>query len=43
MEKAPTDPKDVVRFIEEVPYWTTEEARKKVSSDVSGVYASQVH
>lgn len=22
MKKAPTDPKDVMRFIEEVPYWT---------------------
>lgn len=29
MEKAPTDPKDVMRFIEEIPYWTTEKHGKK--------------
>ncbi len=29
MEKAPTDPKDVMRFIEEVPYWTAQKHGKK--------------
>ena len=29
MEKAPTDPKDVVRFVMEVPYWTAREHGKK--------------
>ena len=29
MEKAPIDPKDVLRFIEEVPYWTAKKHGKK--------------
>ena len=29
MEKAPTDPKDVMRFIEEIPYWTAKKHGKK--------------
>ena len=29
MEMAPTDPKDVVRFVKEVPYWTTKKHGKK--------------
>ena len=29
MKKAPADPKDVVRFIEEVPYWTAKKHEKK--------------
>lgn len=29
MKKAPTDPKDVMRFIEEGPYWTAREHSKK--------------
>lgn len=29
MAKAPTDPKDVMRFIEEVPYWTAKKHGKK--------------
>ena len=29
MAKAPTDPKDVVRFVMEVPYWTAREHGKK--------------
>lgn len=29
MKKAPTDPQDVMRFIEEVPYWTAKEHGKK--------------
>jgi len=29
MERAPTDPADVVRFIAEVPYWTAREHGKK--------------
>lgn len=29
MEKAPTDPKDVMRFIEQVPYWTAKKHGKK--------------
>ena len=29
MEKAPTNPKDVLRFIEEVPYWTAKKHGKK--------------
>ena len=29
MEMAPTDPKDVVRFVKEVPYWTAQKHGKK--------------
>ena len=29
MKKAPCDPKDVMRFIEEVPYWTAKEHGRK--------------
>ena len=29
MEKAPTDPKDIARFLQEVPYWTAKEHGKK--------------
>ena len=29
MAKAPTDPKDIMRFIEEIPYWTAEKHGKK--------------
>ena len=29
MAKAPTDPRDVIRFIDEIPYWTAREHRKK--------------
>ena len=29
MAKAPADPKDVIRFIEEIPYWTAKEHGKK--------------
>lgn len=29
MAKAPTDPADVMRFIEEIPYWTAEKHGKK--------------
>ena len=29
MAKTPTDPKDVMRFIEEIPYWTAEKHGKK--------------
>lgn len=29
MQKAPTDPKDVMRFIEEVPYWTAKKHGSK--------------
>lgn len=29
MAKAPTDPQDVMRFIEEIPYWTAREHGKK--------------
>lgn len=29
MEKAPTDPKDVMRFLEEVPYWTAKKHGEK--------------
>lgn len=29
MEKAPTDPKDVMRFLDEIPYWTAEKHGKK--------------
>ena len=29
MEKAPTDPRDAMRFIEEVPYWTAKKHGKK--------------
>ena len=29
MEKAPKDPKDVMRFIEEVPYWTAKKHGRK--------------
>ena len=29
MKKAPTDPRDAMRFIEEIPYWTAREHGKK--------------
>ena len=29
MAKAPPDPRDVIRFIDEIPYWTAREHRKK--------------
>ena len=29
MKKAPTDPKDVMRFIEEIPYWTAKKHGKQ--------------
>lgn len=29
MEKAPTDPEDVMRFIDEIPYWTAKKHGKK--------------
>lgn len=29
MEMAPTDPRDVVRFVEEIPYWTAKKHGKK--------------
>ena len=29
MEMAPTDPKDVVRFVKEIPYWTAQKHGKK--------------
>ena len=29
MKKAPTDPKDVMRFIEDIPYWTAKKHGKK--------------
>ena len=29
MAKAPTDPQDVMRFINEIPYWTAEKHGKK--------------
>ena len=29
MEKAPKDPKDAMRFIEEIPYWTAKKHGKK--------------
>ena len=29
MKKAPTDPEDVMRFIEEIPYWTAKKHGKK--------------
>ena len=29
MEEAPTDPEDVIRFIEEIPYWTAKKHGKK--------------
>ena len=30
MKKAPTDLQDVMRFIEEVPYWTAKEHGKNI-------------
>ena len=43
MEMAPTDPKDVVRFVKEIPYWTAKKARQEVSADVSDLYAPEVY
>ena len=31
MEMAPTDPKDVVRFVKEVPYWTAKKHGKNIA------------
>lgn len=30
MEMAPTDPKDVVRFVKEVPYWTAKNTARSI-------------
>ena len=38
MAKAPTDPKDVMRFIEEIPYWTAEKHGKKFFEGVNERY-----
>ena len=38
MEKAPTDPKDVVRFVKEVPYWTAKKHGKKFFEGVNERY-----
>ena len=38
MEMAPTDPKDVVRFVAEVPYWTAREHGKKFFEGVNERY-----
>ncbi len=43
MEMAPTDPKDVVRFVKEVPYWTAKKTRQKISADVSGIHTSEIY
>ncbi|HJI61690.1 MAG TPA: TetR/AcrR family transcriptional regulator [Ruminococcus bromii] len=43
MEKAPTDPKDVVRFVKEVSVLDRKEARQKISADVSGLYPSEIY
>lgn len=39
---APTDPKDVMRFLEEVPYWTAKNMAK-IPPDVPGLHLAQVH
>ncbi len=39
MKKAPTDPKDAMRFIEEIPYWTAQ----KISPDVSDLHPSEIY
>ena len=38
MEMAPTDPKDVVRFVKEVPYWTAKKHGKKFFEGVNERY-----
>ena len=38
MEMAPTDPKDVVRFVKEVPYWTAKKHGKKFFEGVNECY-----
>lgn len=38
MKKAPTDPKDVVRFVKEVPYWTARKHGKKFFEGVNKRY-----
>lgn len=36
MAKAPTDPRDVIRFIDEIPYWTAREHGKKYRLPLPG-------
>ena len=43
MEMAPTDPKDVVRFVKEVPVLDGKKARQEVSADVSDLYAPEIY
>ena len=38
MEMAPTDPKDVVRFVKEIPYWTAKKHGKKFFEGVTERY-----
>ena len=38
MEMAPTDPKDVVRFVKEIPYWTAKKHGKKFFEGVNERY-----
>ena len=38
MEMAPTDQKDVVRFVKEVPYWTAKKHGKKFFEGVNECY-----
>ena len=38
MEMAPTDPKDVVRFVKEVPYWTAKKHGKTFFEGVNDRY-----
>ena len=42
MKKAPTDPKDVMRFIEEVPYWTAKKHGSKYRL-MYQVYTAQIY
>ena len=43
MAKAPTDPKDVVRFVMEVPVLDGTGARQEVSADVSGIHTPEIY
>ncbi len=43
MSKAPVDLKDIGRFLDEIPLLDGKRTRKKISPDVSGLYAPEIY
>ncbi|UKI36679.1 MAG: TetR/AcrR family transcriptional regulator [Clostridiales bacterium] len=42
MALSPENPSDILRFIEEIPYWTAKKHGKKIPSDVSGLHSPEI-